>query len=464
MEFEDKVAEYGPKLEALQEKLALDGVEFIQVHTVDTSGAFRSKIAPLKLSRYGEAINAILYCVAHGDGQPIGDVAFASATANEENGFPNIKGIIDPATVVQHGWKPEYASAITFSYMLDGSPCPYDPRGVLARVEQRAAALGYEPRFALEYEFGIFHADHDLMRAGRYRELKPWGHSLTNYDLVRSGEYQDFAAELIRRMKSIGIGIASLVTEYGFGMYEYALTPKTALQAADEAMRAKLHLRELCAERGLVATFMTRFQPPGKESACGAHHHVSLWKDDKPAFAAGPNKLTPVAEKFLAGVLNRMQETHLLFRPTVNSYRRFDRGAWSPEDVAWGFENRTAPIRAITTPNDGACRFEHRAPGADINPYLSIAAILAAGCEGIEKGLPLEAPVSGDLASLDKPKLPRTLNASIEAFANSDFCAEAFGEAFRDNYAESRRAEQAAFEAWQASHITDFEWQRYFIN
>lgn len=464
MEFENKVAEYGPKLEALQEKLALDGVEFIQVHTVDTSGAFRSKIAPLKLSRYGEAINAILYCVAHGDGQPMGDVAFASATANEENGFPNIKGIIDPATVVQHGWKPEYASAITFSYMLDGSPCPYDPRGVLARVERRAAALGYEPRFALEYEFGIFHADHELMRAGRYRELKPWGHSLTNYDLVRSGEYQDFAAELIRRMKSIGIGIASLVTEYGFGMYEYALTPKTALQAADEAMRAKLHLRELCAERGLVATFMTRFQPPGKESACGAHHHVSLWKDDKPAFAAGPNKLTPVAEKFLAGVLNRMQETHLLFRPTVNSYRRFDRGAWSPEDVAWGFENRTAPIRAITTPNDGACRFEHRAPGADINPYLSIAAILAAGCEGIEKSLPLEAPVSGDLALLDKPKLPRTLNASIEAFANSDFCAEAFGEAFRDNYAESRRAEQAAFEAWQASHITDFEWQRYFIN
>ena len=464
MEFENKVAEYGPKLEALQEKLALDGVEFIQVHTVDTSGAFRSKIAPLKLSRYGEAINAILYCVAHGDGQPMGDVAFASASANEENGFPNIKGIIDPATVVQHGWKPEYASAITFSYMLDGSPCPYDPRGVLARVERRAAALGYEPRFALEYEFGIFHADHELMRAGRYRELKPWGHSLTNYDLVRSGEYQDFAAELIRRMKSIGIGIASLVTEYGFGMYEYALTPKTALQAADEAMRAKLHLRELCAERGLVATFMTRFQPPGKESACGAHHHVSLWKDDKPAFAAGPNKLTPVAEKFLAGVLNRMQETHLLFRPTVNSYRRFDRGAWSPEDVAWGFENRTAPIRAITTPNDGACRFEHRAPGADINPYLSIAAILAAGCEGIEKSLPLEAPVSGDLALLDKPKLPRTLNASIEAFANSDFCAEAFGEAFRDNYAESRRAEQAAFEAWQASHITDFEWQRYFIN
>ena len=212
MEFEDRAAEYAPKLEALQRELASGGVEFIEVHTVDTSGAFRSKIAPLKLSTYGESINAILYCVTHGDGQPMGDVAFASPSANEENGFPNIKGIIDPATVVRHGWKPKFASAITRSYMLDGAVCPFDPRGVLARVEERARALGYEPMFALEYEFGIFHADHDLMRAGRYRELKPWGHSLINYDLVRSGEYQDFAAEFITRMKSIGIGVASLVT------------------------------------------------------------------------------------------------------------------------------------------------------------------------------------------------------------------------------------------------------------
>ncbi|WP_348639357.1 hypothetical protein [Mesorhizobium sp. M2A.F.Ca.ET.043.05.1.1] len=277
MDFEDRVAVYAPKLEALQAELASRGVEFVEVHTVDTSGVVRSKIAPLKLSTSGESINAILYCVTHGDGQPMGDVAFASPSANEENGFPNIKGIIDPDTVVQHGWKPKFASAITRSYMLDGAPCAYDPRNVLARVEERASALGYEPKFALEYEFGIFHADHDLMRAGRYRELKPWGHSLINYDLVRSGEYQDFAAEFITRMKSIEIGVASLVTEYGYGMYEYALTPKSALAAADAAMRAKLHLRELCAERGLVATFMTRFQPRARKvpaarttmSACG---------------------------------------------------------------------------------------------------------------------------------------------------------------------------------------------------
>ncbi|TIO99627.1 MAG: glutamine synthetase, partial [Mesorhizobium sp.] len=156
MEFEDRVAAYAPKLEALQAELASRGAEFVEVHTVDTSGVVRSKIAPLKLSTAGESINAILYCVTHGDGQPMGDVAFASPSANEENGFPNIKGIIDPDTVVQHGWKPKFASAITRSYMLDGAPCAYDPRNVLARVEERARALGYEPKFALEYEFGIF--------------------------------------------------------------------------------------------------------------------------------------------------------------------------------------------------------------------------------------------------------------------------------------------------------------------
>ena len=136
MEFENRVAEYAPKLEALQAELASRGVEFVEVHTVDTSGVVRSKIAPLKLSTSGESINAILYCVTHGDGQPMGDVAFASPSANEENGFPNIKGIIDPATVVRHGWKPKFASAITRSYMLDGAVCPFDPRGVLAEFGQ----------------------------------------------------------------------------------------------------------------------------------------------------------------------------------------------------------------------------------------------------------------------------------------------------------------------------------------
>ncbi|WP_442578934.1 glutamine synthetase family protein [Mesorhizobium sp. ASY16-5R] len=461
MNLAEQAAAFAQDYEEQYKKLKEAGVAFLQSHMVDMAGGFRSKISPLKLSASGDALNGILYCVSHGDGQPIGDTAFAAPLATGNNGYPNIQAVADPASIRQHGWRRDTASIIMNGYLLDGTPCEVDPRHVLQKADQRLRALGYEAKVALEYEFGIFHADHALMQAGRYRELQPWGHSLVNYDLVRSGDYQDLVIEFMNRMTSLGIGVASFVTEYGYGMYEFALTPKPAVEAADDAMRAKLHLRELCAERGLVATFMTRFQPPGKESACGAHHHLSLWQDDKPALAAGLNNLSPVGQQFLAGLLKHLRDTHVFFRPTINSYRRFDRGAWSPTDVSWGYENRTAAIRAITTPAASACRFEHRVPGADINPYLTIAAMLAAGADGIEKGLaPL--PVSPGMAENTVP-LQSSLAASVEDFAASEFCAEVFGETFVSHYAASRRNEVAAFDTWASQRITDFEWQRYFV-
>lgn len=436
------------------------GVEFLQTHVVDINGNLRSKISPLKLSPAGDVQNGILYCVSHGDGQPGGDTAFDSAIANEANGFPNIASLMNPDTLRQHGWRPDMASGIASGYMLDGSLCEIDPRHVLERADKRLRALGYEARVALEYEFGIFHADPALTQSGRHRELKPWGQSLVNYDLVRGGDYQDLVTEFIRRLKSVGIGLSSFVTEYGFGMYEYALTPKPALEAADDAVRAKLHLRELCAERGLIATFMTRFQPPGRESACGAHHHISLWQDDKPVLGAGLNQLSGVGQQFLAGMLAHLPETHVIYRPTINSYRRFDANAWSPTSVSWGYENRTAAIRAITTPSAAAARFEHRVPGADINPYLTVAAMVAAGAAGIEAAMVPPAAEAG--MPVGAPALPNTLAASTEAFEASEFCAEAFGSAFCTHYALSRRNEIAAFERWMSERITDFEWQRYF--
>lgn len=463
MNLQDQVAKYAPEYEASYDRMKKAGVEFLQTHVVDITGRLRSKISPFKLSATGDALNAILYCVSQGDGQPDGDTVFASYLATDANGYPNIQALVDPASLRQHGWRPDMASVIASGYMLDGSPCAVDPRHILQRADDKLRALGFEARVALEYEFGIFHADHDLMQQGRYRELKPWGHSLVNYDLVRSGDYQDLVAEFMRRMQSIGIGVASLVTEYGYGMYEFALTPKPAVEAADDAVRAKLHLRELCAERGLVATFMTRFQPPGRESACGAHHHLSLWQEDRPAMAAGTNALSPEAMQFLAGMLEYLPDTHVMFRPTVNSYRRLDRDAWSPEDVTWGFENRTAAIRAITTPTSGACRFEHRVAGADVNPYLTTAAILAAGAEGLSHRLTPPDAMPGAAPEGAARPLQRTLSAAADDFAASEFCDAAFGAAFVAHYAESRRNEIAAFEAWQAARITDFEWQRYFV-
>ncbi|MBN8629671.1 MAG: glutamine synthetase [Rhodobacterales bacterium] len=463
MKLRDKVAAQADACADGSARMKAAGVKYLQGHMADLNGTFRSKMSPFKLSTSGEPLNGILYCVTHGDGQPIGDVAFEAPIAEEKNGYPNIQAVPDVSTLRQHGWSPDVASIISSGYLMNGDPCPLDARLILERVDARLRALGFEASVALEYEFGVFHADHDLMRQGRFSELKPWGQSLRNYDLTRTGDYMEFVKEYMRRMDSIGIGVSGFVSEYGFGMYEFALAPKPALEAADDAVRAKLHLRELCAERGLVATFMTRFQPPGKESACGAHQHISLWKDGAPVMAGEDALLSDTGRRFTAGILNRMRETHLLFRPTINSYRRFDRGAWSPVDVTWGYENRTAALRVITTPTPAAARVEHRVSGADINPYLTVAAILASGCEGIEGAFELQPESIGMESREDRVLLHDNLPDAVADFAASDFCKATFSPEFCHHYLLGRQNEISAFETWKASRITDFEWQRYFL-
>jgi glutamine synthetase len=454
-DFDTACAIRGPELERLQAELKADGVRFLQTYFPDNNGNLRTKIGPFKLSARGEAVNCSLPSTAHGEGAPMLQPIFPTELSNERNGFPNMRGLADPATLRRHEWGPEWASVIVDSFDVDGPRSGVDMRAVLRRLERRGADLGYEFRFALEYEFGIFEADKELMREGRYRDLKPWGDGDINYTMMRSQAFKGFFAELIRRGAAVGITVCAVTTEYGYGMYEYALGPKSPLEAADDAARMKLVLQELCLEHGLVATFMARFLPMGQHSACGAHHHQSIWKDGVNITLDGPDRLSTAGRHYLGGLLRHLPESHLLFRPTVNSYRRFDRGAWSPTTTSWGFEDRTKSIRAISLPTAEAGRFEHRAPGADINPYLSVAAMLAAGIDGLENRI--------DPDRIELRELPSTLEASLAAFRASPFIEATFGPVLRDHYAGSRQFELDAFQSWLDRQITDFEFRRYFM-
>lgn len=452
--FETERAERASALESLQKSLEQQGAQFIQIHLPDINGSFRTKVAPFKISSHGEAVNCNLFCTAPGEGAPLLEPLFPAGVSNKENGFPNMLGLIDPTTVRQHAWAPDWASAIVDSFEIGGKRNALDVRGVIARQERRAADLGYDVKFALEYEFGIFEIDDEKMRAGRYRELTPWGHGDINYSLMRSSGFQTFFAELIRRLKGLGITLAAVTTEYGYGMYEYALGPKSPLEAADDAVRTKLVLQELCLEHGLTATFMARYQPLGTHSASGAHHHQSIWKDGRNVTATGPNQLSEAGRHYLGGLLQHLPASHLAFRPNINSYRRFDRSAWSPTTIGWGHEDRTKSVRAITIPSEPAARFEHRVPGSDINPYMSVAMMLAAGLDGIEKQI--------DPDAITDRELPDTLEGSVALFEKDAFVAEALGVELQGHYAASRHFEIAAFKAWLDRHITDFEYQRYF--
>ena len=442
-----------PALAELQKTLADAGVTFLQTHVPDMSGYLRTKIGPFKLNA-GEAVNACLLCTTPGEGAPLGEPLFESPWASDDNGYPNMRALADPASVRVHGWKPDWASVLLDSFTIDGARSPIDMRAALATQEARATRMGITVRVAIEFEFGLFHADQALMRDRDYARLQPWGAGHTNYSIARSAGFTPFFTGLISRLQSLDIGATSVTTEYGDGMYELALPPKTPLAAADDAVRFRQVLQEYAVEQGLVATFMARFQPPGRESACGAHHHQSLWRGGENITCTGPRTLSQEARHYLAGLLAYLPETHLIFRPTVNSYRRFDKGAWSPIDTSWRFEDRTAAVRTIGIPDQSASRLEHRAPGADINPYLTITAMLGAGLTGLERRL--------ELGKAAPQPLPATLQSSIAAFRDSQIVADIFGPELAAHHLARCENEVDAFERWSAGHITTFEWQRYF--
>jgi glutamine synthetase len=446
--------------------MTAEGVRFAHVIYPDLSGTARTKIVPFAkaFAAEGETINALLGSITHADGEPTGDVAFENAFSCDANGYPNIRSLVDPESIVRLGWHPQTASAFLNVYDANENPWAADLRALVSRLERELAELGFTAKFAMEYEFCLFHADATLLSQGRYSELQPFGFGPTNYDLARAPGFGQFVEEFIDRMSSMGIGVASFMSEYGRGMYEFALTPKGPLAAADDAMRAKLYLKEYCAEKGLVATFMTRCRPPGSESASGAHTHQSLYQNDRNAFysEAAPLRMSGTARHYVGGLLQTLADFHVLFRPTINSYRRLDRTVWSPEDVSWGYENRMCAVRFINLPAEDACRYEHRVPGADANPYAVVAAMLAGGMHGIRERIEPPDACAGDPGKSGAEPLSRTLAESLERFKSSLLAPRLLGAEFVDHFVRSRAAELAAYQTWCAQHITDFEWRRYF--
>ncbi|MEM0953064.1 MAG: glutamine synthetase [Pseudomonadota bacterium] len=461
-DFSERLTQEATTAQARLGELRDAGVEHLILGYPDLQGNLRTKIGPVKWSGSGDSFNGIFYCMGHGDGLPSTEPCFEAPVCSEDEGYPNILGVTDLSTAYAHPWHPGYGSALQDSYLADGRRCPIDPRGMVARLDAEAREIGVDARFALEVECGIFEADSAAIQAGAFSSLSLWGQSVGGYNGLRDGGFHEFVAEFTRRCAALDVEVTAFSTEHGFGMYEFGLAPRTALRACDDAVRARHLLRELCLERGLVATFMARFRPPQQESACGAHTHVSLWRDGQPVTLGDDGSFSAQARQFLAGMLEHLPATHLMFRPTINAYRRYSRAAWSPVDVSWGLENRAAAIRAITAPNAAAARFEHRVSGADINPYHTVAAMLAAGCDGVRRQLEPPAPLEAPPAQ-DRLALPATLEASLETFEASGFCQKAFGEQAHAHLVAAARFELQAFQEWLDSHITEFEWQRYFL-
>jgi glutamine synthetase len=370
------------------------------------------------------------------------------------NGYPDAFAVPDATTRVALPWRPQTTAVIADMVDGNGAPIGACPRSLVKRLLNQFDVFDLEPVFGYEYEVYVTHDD------GSARDGQPLGRTINGYSLSRISESQPIVDEFLSRMDGIGIDVEMFHSEIGPGFFEFALAPDDALTATDNAARARQYFRETCAELGFRATFMAKRYGP--ESGSGGHVHQSLWQSGRNVFSDGSGRLSPVGAAYVAGLLATMAEFSVLFNPFVNSFKRLDPSLFVATRSTWGTDNRNAACRAILNVSEKAARVESRRPGADANPYLVTAALLAGGLHGLRGGLDPGAPLApGDDLAVAGGDLPADLRAAIAAFEDSALAREEFGETFVETFLATRRAELAAFDTWWQSSITDWELERY---
>jgi glutamine synthetase len=380
-------------------------------------------------------------------GWDIGDVLYDNAKVTGwHTGFPDATGRIDLTTFRTIPWEPG-----TAFFLLDFvNVAAVAPRQVLQRVIEKAA--DYEAYFSAEYEFFIFRETPPSLRAKNYRNLTTLSPGSFGYSVLRASENRELVLQLFDQLAEFDVPVEGFHTETGPGVYEAAIAVDGALAAADKAALFKTAVKEIAFRHGLIPTFMAKWNPdlPGSSG----HLHQSLWdKDHKKNLFEG---MSPLMKSYIAGLVANLPELAAIFCPTINSYKRTVPGAWAPVNSTWGIDNRTTAIRAIPG-GAKSTRVELRLTGADINPYLAIAASLVAGLDGIERELPLPAATVNAYAG-DAPPLPRTLSEATTLFRQSRVARRWLGDEFVEHYAGTRDWESRQFE----KAVTDWELARYF--
>ena len=330
----------------------------------------------------------------------------------------------------------------------DGTPVFADPRHVLARVVDRYQARGLHPVVACELEFHLI--DRELEHGRPVPARSPaTGRRLSERAVYSIAELEDFEAvftDMAGTFEMQGIPADTSISEYGVAQYEINLrhSPKI-LSAADHALLMKRAVKGVARKHGLDATFMAK--PFPEDSGNGLHVHFSILDENGlNLFAAGDGEGTRRLRHAMGGLLATMRDTMAIFSVNANSFRRFVEGAFAPTAATWGWDNRNVALRVPNSDPDGT-RIEHRVAGADAEPHLVIAAVLAGALHGIENAIDPGEPVSGITMPEGAARLPASWADALDAFEASGFIGEYFGEPYRKLFAATKRQEKAKFEA-----------------
>ena len=376
-----------------------------------------------------------------------------------QHGFPDATARLDLTTHRKVPWDGNVDFFLGEFINADGSPYPVCPRQTLKKVLKRAEKLGVLPMCGIEFEWFNFAETPQSWSAKKGVGPEPITPGMFGYSLLRMNHKREFFNALMDEMPQFGVPIEGLHTETGPGVYEVAIMFSEALEAADRAILFKTGAKEIGSRFGIMPSFMAKWsaQYPG----CSGHIHQSLSDGKKNLFydAKSPRSMSKLFESYLAGQVACLMEFAPMFWPTINSYKRLVDGFWAPVKPTWGLDNRTASFRVIAG-SPKATRLETRCPGADMNPYLATAAMIAAGLHGVEKGLKLTAPpITGTNQGAENiPRAPRTLIETTRIFQQSKIARDWLGDTFVDHFAATREWE---WRQW-LDCVTDWELKRYF--
>lgn len=363
-----------------------------------------------------------------------------------------------PGTLVRAPWLGEGAGQFTTSfYELDGTPNDLDPRHLLGRVVDALEVDGLTPVVAVELEFFLMEQDEDGLDIARGLSSgeRPSGHEV--YSLRELQDFKPFFDDLYAACDAQDIPLESAISEYAPGQFELTLRHKAdALRATDEALMYKRLVKGVAAEHGMIASFMAK--PFAEHAGNGMHLHVSMNdRGGKNAFASEDPEGAPLLRQAIGGMKEWLGESMAIFAPNANSYRRFKANSYAPVAPTWGVNNRTVSLR-VPAGTPASRHVEHRICGADANPYLAVAAVLAAMHDGIRtKADPGPAIVGNgyEQAPADY-RLPNYWGAAIEAFKASTRMRAALGDRFVTHYCTVKEVEMANFYG-EVSEL-DYEW------
>ncbi len=429
----------------------------VKVAITDIDGVLRGKY--ISTEKFLSAVQGNLGFCNVVFGWDMADVAYEnSAYTGWHSGYPDAPVRIDVTSFRAIPWENNIPFFLCELIDAPSNSAAVCPRGLLKGLISQAEKAGFSPFFSQEFEWFNFEETPNSVHEKNFQNLKPLSPGMFGYSILRSTLRNDFFDALFGQLSAFGIPLEGLHTETGPGVYEAAIAYSDILEAADRAVLFKSSVKELAYKKGIMATFMAKWDEnlPG----CSGHVHQSLWdaKQEKNLFFDEKTGMSDLFQHYVAGQLYCLPHILPMVAPTVNSFKRLVEGAWAPTTLTWATDNRTVALRALPG-SKKASRLETRVVGSDVNPYLAMSACLAAGLFGIKHKLALQpATVGNGYADERYGRLPGNLQKATQAMKESAVAKELFGEEFVNHFVATREWEWAQY----SRVVSDWEKKRYF--